>query len=441
MCFKWHGYLTNCTYLMLQNWSHGYEAPALIERVSHRGLMSAESNTRRSSSSTITYRRSSTASTTGTNSRSPPSVSRKSKGLEDVRPIPPPPLRVGSKQSPLPLRDSSVDSRRIVRDVSVDSSHRTHRDASVQRKRLTGKIPYGDPNRRERSVSRSSVRDASNPSSLEKKLDKYHSSRGRSVSKSRSSRTDRHRSSSRHSHMDHNSSSKSLGQYNTKPLTRRHSTEATSSKSVCNTAFSRRDSAPMPSTTTSSLKKSTKYSRQVSNERDVHKSSSMRRMSSKQSNISGSTESITSSEEDQQVAPRGRSLFSPNHTRQSRSKSKSRDTSCDRSFFSRVTQRGRSKSKSSPREDDEDKSIFSAGRSFANSITRRRSLSRNASRVLKITESMDGNKDVEPNLHRYEVPFNPSTGACIRHPECMLAVRNRGGGWRIVSDGCPICHT
>jgi hypothetical protein len=44
-------------------------------------------------------------------------------------------------------------------------------------------------------------------------------------------------------------------------------------------------------------------------------------------------------------------------------------------------------------------------------------------------------------MQRFEVPFNPTTGACNYHPECKLAVRNGGvkGGWKIISDGCPRC--
>jgi hypothetical protein len=45
--------------------------------------------------------------------------------------------------------------------------------------------------------------------------------------------------------------------------------------------FNRHDSAPQPST--SSLKPSTRYTRQTSNDESTHNKQSMRRMSSKQS--------------------------------------------------------------------------------------------------------------------------------------------------------------
>lgn len=419
--------LTSSDPYHLQTWSHGYQQPALAERVSYRGRMSAESNRGPSSS----YSQRSAASTVTASNRSPVSFSPQRKNLEDKlerKKIPPPPLRI--PKDPLPTRSVSVESRR--RDASVD------RDVSA-RVRLQGKVPYGQPdNHRERSVSRSSRRDDLylSASSLEKKLDKSRP-RGRSASKSRSTRTtDGHRSSSRHSSaaVDHNgSSTKSCGPRNS-TYSRRHSAEITSSKSVCNMTFNRHDSAPQPST--SSLKPSTRYTRQTSNDESTHnkqsmRRQSMRRMSSKQSiKTAETTESITSSEDS--PVPRGRSLFSAHQRGRSTSRN---DKSCE-SFLSRVT-RGRSKSKPC---DEEEKTVFSAGRSFANSLIRRRSLSRNASRVLKTTSSMDGNKDVEPCMQRYEVPFNPSTGACNYHPECTMAVKNRGGGWKIVSDGCPKCN-
>jgi hypothetical protein len=417
--------------IFLQIWAHGYQPPALAERVSYRGRVSAESSRGPSSS----YSRSSAASTVTASNRSPASIKKDLEDALDKKVIPSPPLRNSNSPLPIRRRDVSVKSRKV-RDVSVDShASKSLRDPS-SRVGLSGKVPYGQADKhRERSVSRSSRRDNRNvsASALEMKLDKSHS-RGRSTSRTRSTSNGGQRSSSRHSRsvVDHDSSSaRSCGPRNSSSQ-RRHSAEVTSSKSVCNMTFSRHDSAPQLST--SSLRTSGRYTRQTSNNESTLNKNSTRRMSSKQSIVtSETTESVTSSEEDRPV-PRGRSTFSPNQ----RGRSKSRnDKSCERSLFSRLS-RGRSKSK--PR-DEEETTIYSAGRSFANSLVRRRSLSRNASRVLKTTSSMDGNQDAEPCMQRFEVPFNPTTGACNYHPECKLAVRNGGvkGGWKIISDGCPRC--
>lgn len=413
----------------------------MTERPSHRGLMSAESAGRGSSSSSaFEYRRSSTSGSAA--NRSPSSALNSKLALPlQKKSIPPPPLLDTSKRVPLPLRDSSrvrerdasVGSRAKVRDVSVDSRATKGDDGPTPRKRLSGKIPPVDPAgispRREKSVGRSSRNEGHN-SSLSSLNKSESRSRGRSVSGKGNSSGRSDRSSSRHSQATtvtcriRNGSNKSVGPRSS-IISRRHSAEITSSKSVCNMKFHRHDSAPEP--TTSVLKKSNN-----GNETSKH-TGSMNRMNSKQS---VATASVTSSEEDHQAQGRGRSLFSPAHSR-CRSKSKNRnDTSCERSLFSR----GRSKSKSRP--NIEENSIFSAGRSFANSLTRRRSLSRGATKVLKTTSTMDGNQDSEPCMQRYEVPFNPSTGRCNYHPEITLAVKNGGvrGGWRIVSQGCPRCH-
>jgi hypothetical protein len=415
----------------------------LTERPSHRGLISAESAGRGSSSSSaFEYRRSSTSGSAA--NRSPSSVlnSKLATPLQK-KSIPPPPFDA-SKRVPLPLRDSSrvgerdasVGSRAKVRDVSVDSRATKGDDGPTPRKRLSGKIPPVDPAgispRREKSVGRSSRHEGHN-SSLSSLNKSESRSRGRSVSGKGNSSGRSDRSSSRHSQATtvtcRNGSNKSVGPRSS-IISRRHSAEITSSKSVCNMKFHRHDSAPEP--TTSVLKKGN-YGNETSKPMG-----SMKRMNSKQSTTSATTASVTSSEEDHQAQGRGRSLFSPAHSRcRSKSKSKNRnDTSCERSLFSR----GRSKSKS--RLNIEDNSIFSAGRSFANSLTRRRSLSRGATKVLKTTSTMDGNQDSEPCMQRYEVPFNPSTGRCNYHPEITLAVKNGGvrGGWRIVSQGCPKCH-
>ncbi|KAL7478884.1 hypothetical protein ACHAW6_004637 [Cyclotella cf. meneghiniana] len=118
------------------------------------------------------------------------------------------------------------------------------------------------------------------------------------------------------------------------------------------------------------------------------------------------------------LSPRGRrKSFSSNSNqtghiatsslRRSLSKPKNTDLqSEEKSIFPR----GRSKSK--PRnnvltkEETNEKSILSARRSFVNSLTRRRSLSRNASRVLSVTSTMDGNHDAEPCMQLYEALFN-----------------------------------
>ncbi|KAL7470179.1 hypothetical protein ACHAXS_010449, partial [Conticribra weissflogii] len=73
----------------------------------------------------------------------------------------------------------------------------------------------------------------------------------------------------------------------------------------------------------------------------------------------------------------------------------------------------------------------------------RRSLSRNAERVLHTTSTMDGNDDWEPSTSlRFEVPFHPVTGMCHYHPQVCLAVKNVGkgaGGWKVVREVCPRC--
>ena len=136
---------------------------------------------------------------------------------------------------------------------------------------------------------------------------------------------------------------------------------------------------------------------------------------------------------------RGRSLTKSDskdlRTFSSHEQSKSRS----KSLLSRLS-RGRRKDKSDRKGISD--VIVSAGRSFSKSFSRRRSLSRNASKVLECTSKMDGHEDAEPCTQRYSVPFNPSTGRCLYHPDVIMALKNeRGkGGWRFVSDGCPKCH-
>ena len=121
-------------------------------------------------------------------------------------------------------------------------------------------------------------------------------------------------------------------------------------------------------------------------------------------------------------------------TRQSRSRSKS--------LLSRLS-RGRSKEKTGQTGISD--VIVSAGRSFSRSISRcNSSLSRNAFKIPKCASKMDNHEDAElfTQTQRYSVPFNPSTGRCLYHPDVIMALKNeRGkGGWRFVSDGCPKCH-
>ena len=118
-------------------------------------------------------------------------------------------------------------------------------------------------------------------------------------------------------------------------------------------------------------------------------------------------------------------------TRQSRSRSKS--------LLSRLS-RGRSKEKTGQTGISD--VIVSAGRSFSRSISRCSSISRNAFKTPKCTSKTDGHEDAEICTQRYSVPFNSSTGRCLYHPDVCIALRNEKGkgGWRLVSDGCPMCH-
>ena len=257
-------------------------------------------------------------------------------------------------------------------------------------------------------------------------------------------------------------------------LSRRHSAEITSSKSVCHGTGSRGRSVS-----------ASRYHSERSNTSDAERSASYQSRSNSATNKSferKSSTDITSSKSVCRTESRGRSVTSHQGTRSkkydperrsrqsrttnavSNSSSKSlgpksspharrhsaeitssyssdnmglkRNNSSPSSPQSKACVRGRSKNR------EDDKSIFSAGRSFANSLTRRRSLSRSASKVLHTTSTMDGGYDVEPCTQRYELPFNPSTGACNYHPECIMAVKNSGprGGWKILRDECPNCQ-
>ena len=295
----------------------------------------------------------------------------------------------------------------------------------------------------------------SRPSLLEQKLETRTQSCGRNATSRsrRSSMTDDKRSSSSYSRSSvavSKSSTKSLRPKSSVP-SRRHSAEVTSSRSICSTRSRARSVTSrrrMSSEVTSEYDVNSQSSAADKSARSNsvgHKSSISRRHSTE---VSGSrsvcnmkvkrydtaplscqpdemkksdnnTESVTSSEEEQHIS-RGRSFLS----------------SVARSYS-----RSRGRSRSKPRGDD-DNSILSLGRSFVRSISRQRSLSRSASRVLTTTSAMDGGYDDEPCPQRYEVPFNPSTGACNYHPEFTIALKNKGGkgGWRIIADGCPKCQ-
>lgn len=377
-------------------------------------------------------------------------------------------------------------------DASLDSCSRT-RDVSPLT-RLAGKVPCEDPSastRREKNASRStsrreSLRDSSS-GLLDRSVDRH--SRGRSITcKTKSSRrgdrsvsvtstlekssnSAKHRSSSRHQrpYEEKFSNSTSVGSHimNTS-LSRMHSTEALSTKSLCNLSSVRRDPAQR---SLSNLEVIDLDMDAIKRDLSSCLTSTVKRKDSKGTakSISAVASSVTSSQKNIDARVRRESIAGSSHLRgRSKSKSKNGSYQMDRkedsmSSISRgksksklksndhlseevsIFSRGRSKSKArhnmQASEEAEENSFFSARRSFANSLTRRRSLSRNASRVLKTTSTMDGSKDAEPCIQLYEVPFNPTTGRCHYHPEISLAARDGGrkGGWRMVRDCCPKC--
>lgn len=269
----------------------------------------------------------------------------------------------------------------------------------------------------------------------------------RSRAKSVSGRSSCHRSSSRQSRIpanDNVSSSRSVAPRSS-TISHRHSTDVSGSGSLRQLSYCRRSSAPdVP------LQVENVYSRQSSVDRSKSSASTFKQVNKKYQNApSLSTASTTSSEQDHR--PRGRSLSKQKRDQKpqdlqtffsrNRSKSKSRYGSSIPSLSGVKSRLSRGRSKSRSRNKGEDDPIISAGRSFTSSLTRRRSLSRGASTVLHTTSEMDGNQDAEPNAHRYEVPFHPSSGRCLAHPEITLAIKNEGlkGGWKIVCDGCPKC--
>ena len=424
-----------------QSQPHGYSVAPLIKRTSQRGVISAGLN-RQSSSTGM--------------SKSPREARSNRQITDDAVKLPLPTLR----------RPSHTD----------DGEIRVH-ETSAPRRRLSGRVPYGEPNdssRRERSVSRSTTREGQSSPALDQ-LDTR--SRARSVSRGelpsnrlKSETDNRHRSSSRSRTLSDNyhGSSKSIA-YGRKSstssmieadrrhrsssrsqvpdenyygtgksvdprsfaLSRRHSVEVVSSRSVCNPTSNRHGSAYDISSEGKNI-----YRRRLSvDEKSRHSDSTTKRVNSSHAR-SLSKESYAHGEEklkSQQKSLHTQQLFSPG---QSKSKSMYDASISDlKSFISR------GRSKSIARCERGDSSILSAGRSFARSLTRRRSLSRGASKVLQTTSEMDGNKDIEPCTQRYEVPFNPSTGKCNYHPEVTLAVKNGGlrGGWKIVTDSCPRC--
>lgn len=406
----------------------------------------------------------------------------RSKNLED---------RFAATGERLPL--PPVRNSRSLREsyASVDSNE------SLRTPGLAGKVVRDGPNastRREKSVPRSTSRRESvlKSASNESERPMECRSRGRSItSKTKSSRREddsasvspslewsksiRHRSSSRrHRHTEERfSSSVSVGPHSTKTsFSRKNSNDALTARSLCHLTSSRRGSAPHSFSNLETIYGGNDFDFDR-NDREFSsfKASTMKRNEYESSvdNLSEDAASLSSSQKNiESPVHRRRSILSSSHMG-GRSKSRSKNESSqidqkeERSLFSRgrskskpkinhaqseevsIFSRGRSKSKSrrnTPTEEEtEETSIFSARRSFANSLTRRRSLSRNASRVLKTTSTMDGNKDAEPCIQLYEVPFNPMTGRCHYHPEISLAVRAGGkkGGWKMVRDCCPKC--
>ena len=344
------------------------------------------------------------------------------------------------RKSPTPSRRHSAE---FTTSKSVCSTRSRGRSATSRSRAESASLRRGSTE--DYGISRHS------PSLLEKKLQASTGSSERSVTSTsrRSSMTGNNLSSSRYSRSTigvSNSSTMSLGP-KSPTASRRHSTELTSSKSVCSTRSRGRSvtSRSKPSS------KSMEYKRSISRRHSAEitscsavcnmnmkrhgsaphpsqltrKSSNHSEVKDERRKFDSSTDSATSSEEEQRKSS-GRSLFSSRTRGSSRCKTRNDAKS-----------RGRSRSK--PRDDGNP--IFSVGRSFANSISRQRSLSRSASRVLSTTSTMDGGCDAEPCPQRYEVPFNPSTGACNYHPEFTIALKNKGGkgGWRIIAECCPKC--
>eukprot|EP00804_Cyclotella_cryptica_P009007 CCRYP_003110-RA/>CCRYP_003110-RA protein AED:0.09 eAED:0.09 QI:0/0/0/1/1/1/2/0/574 len=478
------------------SWAHGYQQPGLIERQSCRGYVAAHSTKRR-----VDYHHSSDTSSVTESPPSSPEVSRgnsspnslhyslnssefsglgrRTKNLEDLfaitgNKIPVPPVR-----DSFPLRDC---------DVLVDKCTRA-RDVSATRKRLEGKVPFADPNSskgREKILSKSTLRKDDHYNSVPclivestERLSRGRiiTSRGNSTRREshsasdpslldKSSRLERHRSSSRHSRPleVQARSSKSVATRSTnKSFSHKHSTQPASSKSMCIMTFSRRGSVPVVSSNTTSVN----Y-RKDSDAGNTKRETAMKRSSSKHSlnHMSESTSSMTSSWGDSDTRIQsGGSFHSLSRRGRSESKSKLRLKHAEeKSIYSRerskskhndskrhteeksTCSRGRRKSKPRRKASTEDQKgnksvISSARRPFSNSLRRRRSLSSKASRVMKTTSTMDGDRDAEPCMQRYELPFNPATGGCNYHPEISLAVRNGGrrGGWRIIRDSCPKC--
>jgi hypothetical protein len=376
----------------------------LERRQSERGYISAGSGRR---STSISRRRSSVGSSSGSIS-----VGQQ----EDLKVQ----ANVGKVSLPL-ARKSSLRTQ----DVSVDLGDVNVRDKSAPRERLLVKSAQSNDMHQDRSFRRSSRGGEdeegrrSSATSLSEKLERH--SRVKSVSRRASTSSvpeseRRHRSSSRH-----RTSAESVGPRSS-TISRRHSAEITSTKSVCNPTYSRRSSDP--DDVKSAYRRRLSVDEKSKSRASMPNTSSEQKLSLNQSR--GRSQSNQKAQDLQSLTSRGRS--------QSKSKYDS-----SMSEVKSIVSRGRSKSKS--RVQGELNSILSAGRSFTRSLTRRRSLSRGASKVLETTSVMDGNKDAEPCSLRYEVPFNPSTGRCNYHPDVTLAVRNGGikGGWRMVSDGCPKC--
>lgn len=321
-------------------------------------------------------------------------------------------------------------------DLLVYSRTRIH-DILTPRTRLEGKVPYGDPNastRREKSLTKSPLRKDDGRDSVGWMTVRSPESRshGRSFTSTfksstredhiasvlshldKSSTLERQRSSSRHSRLsvEHAGSSESVAPRRTNTsFSRRHSTEALSFKSF-NRTFSRRGSAPELCSNIKRINRG--EDSDVGNGKGAL--TAMKRNGSKHSlnSMSGATKSMTSSEGNNGTGS-GRSFLRPSQregitpTSKHRSKHaeeksvypRGRSKSTEKSIFSRGRSMSKAHRKMSMGEQTGKTVILLTRKSFSNSLTRRRSLSRNASRVLKTTSTMDGNMDAEPCMHRY----------------------------------------
>lgn len=352
----------------------------------------------------------------------------------------------GKPQAPRSLIRSASASVYSKRKSLVESSSKDDDVFNTRRNNLSRKTQYVNTNRssshtfgNQRSISRPTRRQHCAPSmlSISDELDPL--PRAKSTGRRMSKYQERDSSLSvveRRERRSFDRSGRSILSKNGDIISRRHSTEVSSSKPVYSSTYNRRVSAPdtsqnaMPCCTESAVNNTSRSSK-----------STARAMSKNRSLVSSrSSSSITSNREMHQVQhkymARGRSMSRPKYTEEPHNSSSLRSATSDvRSLFSR----GRSKSTS--RSTEVRDSVTSAAHSFAKNL-RRRSLSRGASKVLETTSEMDGNRDAEHGTQIYDVPFNPATGRCLYHSEVVMAVKNGGkrDGWKIVSLGCPKCE-